>query len=108
MAPNAYKDSARKTASDNVLCDKAFETASNPKYDRYQTELAYIVYKFFDEKFSGGKRLKSKIATLNEQLAHELRKLIIKKLLCVIDVCGKYGWGIPLKDETITKAFRKI
>ena len=33
----------------------------------------------------------------------------IRFLLCVIDICGKYAWVIPLKDKkvtTITKAFQ--
>ena len=32
-------------------------------------------------------------------------------LLCVIDICRKYGWFIPLKDKkgiTITNAFQNI
>ena len=34
-----------------------------------------------------------------------------KFLLCVIDICSKYAWVIPLKDNegvTITNAFQKI
>ena len=30
-----YKDLAKRTQSDKVLTDKAFEIASNPKYDGY-------------------------------------------------------------------------
>ena len=33
--------------------DKAFKTASDPKYDGYQRGLASMVYKFFDIKSSG-------------------------------------------------------
>ena len=29
-----------RTASDEVLCDKAFDIAKNPKYDRYQKGIA--------------------------------------------------------------------
>ena len=36
MAYGEYKDLARRTQSDKVLRDKAFEIASNPKYDGYQ------------------------------------------------------------------------
>ena len=35
----------------------------------------------------------------------------IRFLLCVIDICSKYEWVIPLKDKkgiTITNAFQKI
>ena len=45
-----FKDLARRTASDNILRDKAFNIAKNPKYDRYQRGLASMVYKFFDKR----------------------------------------------------------
>ena len=32
-----FKDLVRRTASDKVLRDKAFNIAKNPKYDGYQT-----------------------------------------------------------------------
>ena len=35
MAYGDFKDLARRTASDNVLRDKAFKIAKNPKYDGY-------------------------------------------------------------------------
>ena len=38
---------------DKVLRNKAFNIAKNPKYDRYQRELASMVYKFLDKKTSG-------------------------------------------------------
>ena len=50
VAYGDFKDLARRTASDKVLRDKAFNIAKNPKYDRYQRELASMVYKFFDKK----------------------------------------------------------
>ena len=52
MAYGDFKDLARRTASDTVLGDKAFNIAKNPKYDGYQRGLASIVYKFFDKKSS--------------------------------------------------------
>ena len=36
MAYGDFKYLARRTASDNVLRDKAFNIAKNPKHDRYQ------------------------------------------------------------------------
>ena len=48
MAYGDFKDLARRTASDKVLRDKAFNIAKNPKYDGYQRGLSSIVYKFFD------------------------------------------------------------
>ena len=50
MAYGDFKDLARKTASDKILRDKAFNIAKNPKYDGYQRGLASMVYKFFDKK----------------------------------------------------------
>ena len=35
MAYGDFKDLARRTASDKVLRDKAFNIAKNPKYDGY-------------------------------------------------------------------------
>ena len=45
-----FKDLKRKTFSDKVLRDKAFNIAKNTKYDGYQRGLAPIVYRFFDKK----------------------------------------------------------
>ena len=39
IAYEDFKDLARKTASDKVLKDKAFNIAKNPKYDVYQEVL---------------------------------------------------------------------
>ena len=50
MAYGDFKDVARRTASDKVLRDKAFNIAKNPKYDRYQRGLASMAYIFFDKK----------------------------------------------------------
>ena len=47
MAHGDFKDLTRRTASDTILCDKAFDTAKNPKYDGYQRGLASMVYKFY-------------------------------------------------------------
>ena len=58
-----------------MLRDKAFEIASDPKYDGYQRELASTGYKLFDKKFSG-----SRVATEpNYQLANEVHKQIVRK-----------------------------
>ena len=50
MAYAKSKDLPKRTNSDKVLKDKAFITASDPKYDRYQRGLASMAYKFFDKK----------------------------------------------------------
>ena len=50
MAYGKYKDLTKRTQSDKVLRDKAFEIASNRKYDRYQGGLAQMIFTFFDKK----------------------------------------------------------
>ena len=46
MAYGDFKDLKRRTASDKILRDKAFNIAKNPKYDGYQRGLASMFYKF--------------------------------------------------------------
>ena len=53
MAYGDFKDLKRRTASDKILRDKAFNIAKNPKYDGYQRGIASMVYKFFDKKSTG-------------------------------------------------------
>ena len=53
MAYRDFKDLKRRTFSDKVLRDKAFNIAKNPKYDRYQRGLLSMVYKSFDKKSKG-------------------------------------------------------
>ena len=45
-----FKDLTRRTASDKILLDEAFNIAKNPRYDGYQCGLVSMVYKFFDKK----------------------------------------------------------
>ena len=68
------KDLAKRAVSDTVLKDRACEIAVNPKYDGYQKGLASMVYKVFDKKT----RSEAK-TSVNEELAQELHKPIIKK-----------------------------
>ena len=122
-----HKDLINRTKADKVLRDKAYNIASNTKYDGYQRGLASMVYKFFDKNSMGSGIASSSI------LADELHKPIIKKfekrkvysqfkdniwgvdlaymqslsrkikgikyLLCVIDLYSKYAFVIPLKDK---------
>ena len=124
-----YKDLLNRTRADKVLKDRAYEIASDPKYDGYQRGLASMVYKFFDKKSSGSRA--SKVS--NVKLADELHRPVIKKfskrkvyssfkdniwgvdladtqllsrknkgikyLLCVIDLFSKYAFVVPLKDK---------
>ena len=52
MAYGNFKDLSRRTASDKVLRDKAFNIAKNQKYDEYQRSFASMLYKFFDKETS--------------------------------------------------------
>ena len=64
----AYSDSkglAKRTQSDKILKDKAFDNANNPKYDGYQRGLASMVYKLFDRKEKKELVLKMKSRKIN-------------------------------------------
>ena len=47
MAYGGFNDLTSRTVSDKTLRNKTFNIAKNPKYDRYQRDLASTVYKFF-------------------------------------------------------------
>ena len=47
MVSGDYKNLTRKTASQKVLCDTAFNNAKNPKYGGYKRGFTSIVYKFW-------------------------------------------------------------
>ena len=51
MAYGDFKELTRRTASDKILCDKAFNIANNPKYDRYPISLNSMVYNIFDKRY---------------------------------------------------------
>ena len=74
MAYGDFKDLKRRTFSDKVLRDKAFNIAKNPKYDGYQRGTPSVVYKFLNKKSkgSGVNTHLNKSAFNNEQLAKEL------------------------------------
>ena len=129
MAYGKSKDLEKRNQLDKVLRDKAFNIASDPKYDGYQRSLASMVYKFFDKK-PGGTCITNEP---NYQLEEELHKPIIRKfkkrkvyssfrdniwgvdladmqslskcnkgikyLLCAIDLFSKYAWVVPIKDK---------
>ena len=54
MAYGDFKDLERRTSSDKVLRNKAFNIAKNPKCDGYQRGIASMVYKCFGKKTSSG------------------------------------------------------
>ena len=63
---------AKGTISDKILKDRQFQIDMNRNYNGYQRALASMVYKFFDKKT--GLRV-----SVNEHLAEELHKPVIKK-----------------------------
>ena len=78
MAYGDFKDLTRRTASDKILSDKAFNIAKNPKYEGYLRGLTPIVYKYFDKKTSSSGIKNQNIH--NNELAEEPRKRIIKEI----------------------------
>ena len=97
-----HEDLINRTEADKVLKDKAYDIASNPKYDGYQRGLASMVCKFFDKKSmgSGFKKLKNTTKPSSSILADELHEPIIKKF----DKRKVYLqfkdniWGVDLAD----------
>ena len=135
MAYSKSKDLAKRSQSDNVLKDEAFNISSDPKYDGYPRGLASMVHKLFDKKY-----IESGVDTEpNYQLTNKLNRQIIRKfkkvylfkmsvdladmqslskynkgskyLLCSIGLFSKYTWVVvPLKDKrgiNIANAFQK-
>ena len=74
------KDLAKRTISDKILKDRAYEIARNRNYDEYQRALASMVYELFDKKTGSGATATNKAGiSVNEQLAKELHKPVTKK-----------------------------
>ena len=96
-----HKDLINRTEADKVLRDKAYDIASNPKYDGYQRGLVSMVYKFFDKKSmgSGFKKLKN-MAPNSSILADERHKPIIRKFnkRKVYSQFKDNIWGVDLAD----------
>ena len=111
MADGDFKDLARRTASDKVLRDKAFNIAKNPKYDEHQRGIAPVVYKFFD-KMSGGSGFKFAIKNgikHNEQSAEQLHKPNFRKSKKIKLHLSFKIWGADLVDmQLISKYDRGI
>ena len=79
----AYSDSkelAKRTISDKILKYRTYKIARTRGYDEYQEALASMVYKLFDKKTGLGAVETSRAeVSVNEQLAEELHKPVIKK-----------------------------
>ena len=107
MAYGDFKDLAIRTASDEVLRDKAFNIAKNPKYDGYQRGLASMTYKLFDKKSKGSGI--NKPLEFNEQLANKLHKPITRsfKKRTVFSRFKDNVWGVDLADIQLIGKFNK-
>ena len=98
-----HKDLINRTKSDKVLRDNAYDIASNPEYDGYQTGSASMVYNFFDKKStaepSSLERMVSGIAS-SSILPDELHKPVIKKFnkRKVYSQFKDNIWGVDLAD----------
>ena len=108
MAYRYFKDLARRTASDEVLRDKAFNTTKNPKYDGYQRGLVSMIYKFFDKKSAVSGVANNEIKQ-NLQLANELHKPIITNFRKrrVYSEFKDNIWGADLVDMRLISKFNK-
>ena len=84
---SAYADHKyliNRAKAGKVLIDKAYDIASNSKYDGYQRGLASMVYNFFDKKSTGTgtaepSSLERIVKDSSLMLADELHKPVIKK-----------------------------
>ena len=117
-----HKDLINRTEADKGLRDKAYDIASNPKYDGYQRGLVSIVYKFFDKKSTGSgfKKLKnttnptagpSVLARNSSILADERHKPIIRKFhkRKVYSQFKDNIWGVDLADmQSLSRKNKRI
>ena len=111
-----HKDLINRTEADNVLRDKAYDIASNPKYDGYQRGLSSMVYKVFDKKSTGSgiKKDTAKPSSLERSsliLADELHKPIINKFnkRKVYSQFKDNIWGVDLADmQSLSKKNKGI
>ena len=96
----------KKTNSDKVLRNKAFNVAKNPKYDGYQSGFASMVQKSFDKQSKGGGV--NILLESNEKLAKELDKPIIRKFKNRVYSGFKDNvWGADLAHMQLISKFNK-
>ena len=119
MTYGYFKDLARRTASDKVLRDKAFNIAKNAKYDGYQRGLASMVFKFFHKKSSGSgvsthannriKQNQHHLDLATHQLVLKLHKTVIRKFnkRTVNSIFKDNIWSVGLPDMQLISKFNK-
>ena len=77
MAYEDFNDSARRTASDKILRDIAFDLAKNPKCDGYRRGLVqWFIISLIKKTSDSGIEMEN---MSDQQLAEELIKSIIRK-----------------------------
>ena len=114
------KDLIKRTVTDKILKNRAFNIAKDPKYDGYQRGLASMVYTFFDKKSKGSgakhvtaepsaKYVNTKLIPQNEQLAEELHQPIIRKFekRKVHAAFKDNVWGADLVDMQLLTRYNK-
>ena len=109
IAYGDFKDLARRTASEKVLRNKAFNIAKNPEYDRHQRGLASMVYKYFDKKSTGSGVNMHENNECSLDLAEGLHKPIIIKFK-KRTVCSRFKdniCGADLADMQLISKFDK-
>ena len=86
MANGDFKNFTRRTASDKILHEKAFNISQNPKFDEYQKDLTSMTYTFLNKEsasvanksaFSNGISNKN---VSNKELAERLYKPFTRKI----------------------------
>ena len=77
-----------------VLRDKSFKVASNPKYDGYKRELAWMFYNFFDKK-STGSGIKCQINNFQINFINQLLERLddVKSILLLKTIFGELIWN---------------
>ena len=115
MAYGDFNELTRRTASDKILCDKAFNVAENLKYGGYQHGFVSMVYTFFDKKAPArcankftGSGIKNENMS-DQQLTEELHKPIIRKFekRKVYSPFIDNIWGADLADMQLISKFNK-
>ena len=100
-----FKDLTKRTASDKILRDKAFDISKNPKYTEYQCGLASMVYEFSIKKTF--RRTVKNENISNKQLAEELHTKIIRKFnkRKIHSPFIENIWGADLPDIQLVSKF---
>ena len=108
MAYGDFKNLIRRTTSDEILRDKAFNIAKNPNYDGYKCRFASIVHKLFDKETSGSDIKNENIS--NKELSDECINQLLKKItkrkvqLPFVDNIG----DADLVDMKLISKFNKV